>query len=725
MTITYPSSGNPGVSYVYGSANETGATNGYKANRLERRTDEAGQVDYTYDALGNVASETALLKNTITGGNYQSYTTQYRWDNFGRLIDVTIPGTGAPLNTPAETIRYGYDAGGAVTSAWGRAGTTDHAYVRHVGYNEFGERVRMTYGNQAFSTYGYASDTRRLNYADTTIQPAGQSARLAQQLTFTYDLVGNLKLRDQALPLETNATAVVPVGGISNLFYFYDPLNQLTSADFFYAPRESQNFFANVNISYDEIGNIKQKVASEGGSPEFTGPNNYKFNPSYAGTTFNSSPHAASSISEERLGTISTRTLAYDRNGNVTSLLYGTTGRRITWTDTDRIRSMCAGTATTCPNIAEALYDAEGTRTHNKVTVSGTTRETLYVNQFLTVRNGTLPTKHVYLGDDRVASKAERNGTTNSTYWYHSDHIQSTQYVTTTGQALVQHLEYLPAGEIWREESNLSQPEVAHATTFTGKELDASGYYYYGARYYDPQIQMFLSPDPMIGQYALGSRTGGLHQPRNLALYTYAWNNPLRFGDSTGAEVDWRFIFNELNQGMADYKNGRIPEVGQPRGVWYWVGNALAGTADYRAHHGVGMRGATPRALPGARVPKALASGSQVAKAGAPVAADAATRGVRNGHLAGGTHPVTGIPFDKNGFPDFSGVAKAEVKIVGTGNRAGDFRAANEAAGLSRTPEGHTWHHHQDGTTMQLVPRDIHSKTGHTGGFLPVGKVSK
>ncbi|MDA0954000.1 MAG: HNH endonuclease [Proteobacteria bacterium] len=93
--------------------------------------------------------------------------------------------------------------------------------------------------------------------------------------------------------------------------------------------------------------------------------------------------------------------------------------------------------------------------------------------------------------------------------------------------------------------------------------------------------------------------------------------------------------------------------------------------------------------------------------------------GLRNSHLAGSVHPKTGMPFDKAGFPDFSSVAKAEVKITQTGSRAGDFRAANEAAGFKKTPEGYTWHHHQDGKTMQLVPRDIHSQTGHTGGFQP------
>jgi hypothetical protein len=28
-----------------------------------------------------------------------------------------------------------------------------------------------------------------------------------------------------------------------------------------------------------------------------------------------------------------------------------------------------------------------------------------------------------------------------------------------------------------------------------------------------------------------------------------------------------------------------------------------------------------------------------------------------------------------------------------------------------------TWHHHQDCKTMLLIPSDIHSKTGHTGGL--------
>ncbi|PTO77638.1 hypothetical protein CWN84_10590 [Vibrio splendidus] len=93
-------------------------------------------------------------------------------------------------------------------------------------------------------------------------------------------------------------------------------------------------------------------------------------------------------------------------------------------------------------------------------------------------------------------------------------------------------------------------------------------------------------------------------------------------------------------------------------------------------------------------------------------------RARRNGHLAGGKHPETGIPFDKNGYPDFSSVSKKDVKIEFTGSRRKDVKAANETGGFKKTPEGHVWHHHQDGKTMQLVPRDIYTKTGHDGGFL-------
>jgi hypothetical protein len=72
----------------------------------------------------------------------------------------------------------------------------------------------------------------------------------------------------------------------------------------------------------------------------------------------------------------------------------------------------------------------------------------------------------------------------------------------------------------------------------------------------------------------------------------------------------------------------------------------------------------------------------------------------------------------RDGYPDFSSYKKAEVKLE---NMTGDIkidgpRASQSAFGTSKTPTGFTWHHVQDGKTLQLVPTSIHSKVPHTGG---------
>jgi hypothetical protein len=100
--------------------------------------------------------------------------------------------------------------------------------------------------------------------------------------------------------------------------------------------------------------------------------------------------------------------------------------------------------------------------------------------------------------------------------------------------------------------------------------------------------------------------------------------------------------------------------------------------------------------------------------------ADGGVPKVRNGVLAGDAHPRTGAPFDENGFADFSDWRHPDVldvRIELSGSRSTDFARANRAAGLDRTPEGYTWHHHQDPGLMQLIEYDAHRLTGHTGGF--------
>lgn len=76
-----------------------------------------------------------------------------------------------------------------------------------------------------------------------------------------------------------------------------------------------------------------------------------------------------------------------------------------------------------------------------------------------------------------------------------------------------------------------------------------------------------------------------------------------------------------------------------------------------------------------------------------------------------------GVPFSGAGQVDFSRYSQKNVRIDFSGNRKTDEVLANKVAGYPKTPEGFTWHHHHDCTTMQLLPTDLHDTIKHIGGF--------
>lgn len=62
---------------------------------------------------------------------------------------------------------------------------------------------------------------------------------------------------------------------------------------------------------------------------------------------------------------------------------------------------------------------------------------------------------------------------------------------------------------------------------FNAKEFDEeTGLYYYGARYYDPRLSLWLSIDPKEEKYS------------NVSTYCYVISNPLKCTDPTGMEID-------------------------------------------------------------------------------------------------------------------------------------------------------------------------------------------
>ncbi len=75
-----------------------------------------------------------------------------------------------------------------------------------------------------------------------------------------------------------------------------------------------------------------------------------------------------------------------------------------------------------------------------------------------------------------------------------------------------------------------------------------------------------------------------------------------------------------------------------------------------------------------------------------------------------------GVPFNGSGQPDFTRYAAKKVQINMTGNNAIDFSRANQLSGYKKTPDGFTWHHHEDTSSMMMIPKDLHRAINHTGG---------
>lgn len=105
-------------------------------------------------------------------------------------------------------------------------------------------------------------------------------------------------------------------------------------------------------------------------------------------------------------------------------------------------------------------------------------------------------------------------------FYYHLDHLGSSSYITNLDGEVVQHIEYVPFGEVFVEERN----NIWNTSyLFNAKEFDEeTGLYYYGARYYDPRVSLWVSTDPAQEEQVTYSS------------YCYTKNSPLIFVDPTG-----------------------------------------------------------------------------------------------------------------------------------------------------------------------------------------------
>ena len=124
--------------------------------------------------------------------------------------------------------------------------------------------------------------------------------------------------------------------------------------------------------------------------------------------------------------------------------------------------------------------------------------------------------------------------TKEETFFYHSDHLGSTSYITDDKANITQYDAYLPYGELLVDEHSSSE-DLPYK--FNGKQFDEeTGLYYYGARYMNPMASIWYGVDPLAEKYT----TAG--------SFLYCVNNPIKLVDPNGKKI-LPTLYNKVNRG--------------------------------------------------------------------------------------------------------------------------------------------------------------------------------
>lgn len=205
-------------------------------------------------------------------------------------------------------------------------------------------------------------------------------------------------------------------------------------------------------------------------------------------------PHAPTSVGA--------KTLTYDPNGNLTS----DGSRTLAWDEANRLK-----TVSLASNTVTLAYGPDGARAKKSSTAAFAT--TLYPSADVEIDPKT-PGNEVYTRYPHPDIKVV-NGVK---YFLHRDHLASVRMVTDAAGAIVEQTNYATYGE--RLNTGFQTQK-----SYIGERFDAeTGLLYLNARYMDPVLGRFISPDDW------DPTKEGVGTNR----YAYALNDPVNRSDPNG-----------------------------------------------------------------------------------------------------------------------------------------------------------------------------------------------
>jgi len=443
----------------------------YDSNNNLERIDEVKVISSSGQTVTETTTKTYDDFNRLASTtDRNNKTISYTYDNAGNRKTVTDP--------DGKVTTYIYDDLNRVTSVQTEDGLTSYTYYPD------GVKHETLYPNGTGSEYTYDKSNRV-----TRIRNYNSSGDLSLY-EYTYDKNGS------RLSMEETQNGVK-----ETTTYEYDLINRLTKVAY---PADGQ--YPNgrtAHYTYDGLGNRLTETAKDNSGLIMA-------NRSYTYDDVNRLMSITDLLGTDHV------TFEYDKNGNTVSKVRGGIKTDYLYDPKDYLRVVSQGGS----NIAAFDYNHEGMR----IGKSGAGGEVRYIY------------------DDRsVLMEIGSSGNTVAKYNY-GDHLISLKHVTQGTQFYL----FSDLGSV----SNLTNPDGSercsyrydawgnfrencagswNRKTFTGKEWDEeTGLYYFGARFYDPEIGRFISQDVHPGEIAT---------PPSLHRYLYAYANPLRYVDLSGYSV--------------------------------------------------------------------------------------------------------------------------------------------------------------------------------------------
>ncbi len=536
-----------------------------------------------YNYAGQVTSRTLANGETYTYGYSRSGllesmvypqgrgTETYTYDYNGRLTTKTDVG--------GNTTTYEYNLADLETQRKSTATATEKEWVWVVAtYSQYGPKEVTKYSGlvgELHDEYSYAYNSGALTTTETRwIGGTGMSGM--SSVSHGYDVAGNLRTlsvtgfdgsfsktlnyslpyfggdgssSDRSMKVSTGSTALGTIStnyaGTRNTTTYGSGLTTAyTNYDVFMRPWLIDNPGSEYDQSYvyDWQGNTTSwngtSYAYDGMNRLTTGGYNYDIigNQSAAPGSVSYSYVANSGQPTMRLDykTVSGVTTDYtdDENlanlvsvaGKYTNLAYDPTNRLISLYDVIR-------------GVTDSYrYGPEGLRyKETEGAMSGSSKTTYYLyegNDILYEEGYEGSTKtfsklNIYVGGVNIG-RIRKVGSTESVQYFYNDLLGSRRAVTDSTGVVQAKIDY----SVWGVPTvtNYNGYDGSLDVSYTGKERDAMGLYYFNARYYDPSIGRFITEDPARN---------------DMNWFVYCGNNPLSFIDPSGLLNEHTLVMQE------------------------------------------------------------------------------------------------------------------------------------------------------------------------------------